>query len=78
MIGGDTRVAKFFINCLADPAETVAKELVPKLRKIAIEMEAPGSSKSNYVRYLTKVKAYRQILGRLFLGLRKDRFITEQ
>ena len=75
--GGDTPTSKFFINCLADPAEKVADELVPQVRRIAQEQQAPGSGKSQYVRYLTKVKAYGLIFNRLLFGKRKSRFIPE-
>lgn len=77
LTGNDTPTAKFFINCLAEPAETVADELVPKVRKVAQDMKAPGSGKSQYIRYLTKFKAYSQILGRLVLGRRKSKYVPE-
>ena len=34
MAGADNKVSKFFINCLAEEPETVAKSLVPQIRKV--------------------------------------------
>ena len=77
LAGGDTPTAKFFINCLAEPPEVVASYLVPRMRKLAEDMRTPGSGKTSYIRYLTKGKAYGQILARLLLGRRKNRFLKE-
>jgi chlorophyll(ide) b reductase len=73
MSGSDTRQAKFFINVLAEPAETVAEYLVPRVRKIVGE----NKNNSTYTRYLTGFKAYTQILARLLFKARKDRFVPE-
>jgi chlorophyll(ide) b reductase len=62
---------------LADPPEVVAKLLVPQIRKVALDMELPGSGKPQYIRYLTKLKAYSQIFQRLLFGQRKNRFLEE-
>lgn len=78
LAGNDTPTAKFFINCLAENADTVADELVPKVRKVALDMKTPGSGKPQYIRYLTKIKAYRQIFGRLLFGQRKSRYVSEE
>ena len=71
--GADSKAAKFFINCLAEQPETVAQELVPRIRQVPQQ----GSS-SSYIRFLTKGKAYTQILGRLLAGQRKNRWVTEE
>ena len=80
MAGADNKVSKFFINCLAEQPETVAKNLVPRIRKI------PGAQRTSilaalgsgeYIRFLTKSKAYGNILRRLTVGDRKNRFIDE-
>eukprot|EP00891_Asterochloris_glomerata_P006421 jgi/Astpho2/6421/Aster-08104 len=73
MSGADSKAAKFFINCLAEQPETVAQELVPRIRQVPQQ----GSS-SSYIRFLTKGKAYTQILGRLLAGRRKNRWVTEE
>jgi hypothetical protein len=31
-----------------------------------------------YIRFLTQTKAYSQILGRIFAGQRKNRFVQEE
>lgn len=78
MAGADSRVARFFINCLAERPETVAQYLVPRMRAVPGEPRSLlGGVGSEYIRFLTKPKAYGQILGRLLLGQRKDRFVNE-
>jgi len=82
MSGADNRVSKFFINCLAENPETVADYLVPRIRGV------PGSFRSSplaallaggqYIRFLTKPKAYSQILRRLVSGERKDKHVSEE
>ncbi len=42
MAGADTPTAKFFINCLAEPAEEAAGFLVPRVRKVPQEAKALG------------------------------------
>ena len=37
-----TPTAKFFINCLAEPPEEVAQYLVPRIRKVPLEMRSIG------------------------------------
>ncbi|KAL8542037.1 hypothetical protein ACS0TY_003046 [Phlomoides rotata] len=59
MSGANTKQAKFFINVLAEPAEEVAKYLVPNIRSIPIN----GSGKPTYIRFLTGVEAYSQIFS---------------
>ena len=44
--GADTPTAKFFINCLAEPAEEVAQYLVPRIRKVPQEARSIGGSMS--------------------------------
>ncbi|CAK9866379.1 unnamed protein product [Sphagnum jensenii] len=73
MTGGDTRVAKFFINALAEPADKVAQYLVPRIRLIASDRK----SNSTYTRFLTGFKAYTKILARLLFKARKDRYLPE-
>jgi chlorophyll(ide) b reductase len=80
MAGADNKVSKFFINCLAEKPETVSESLVPRIRKI------PGAQRTSilaalgsgeYIRFLTKSKAYGNILRRVTVGDRKSRFIDE-
>ncbi|KAL3158125.1 hypothetical protein ABBQ32_011723 [Trebouxia sp. C0010 RCD-2024] len=80
MSGADTKAAKFFINCLAEETHVVADALVPRIRKIPYESKGSGGGGggSTYIRYLTKQKAYTQILGRLISGRRKNRFVQEE
>ncbi|CAK0785209.1 hypothetical protein CVIRNUC_008415 [Coccomyxa viridis] len=80
MAGADTPTAKFFINCLAEPAEEVAQYLVPRIRKVPQEARSIGGSMSQgtYIKYLTKTKAYSQIIARLVTGARKNRFVSEE
>ena len=77
--GADTKAAKFFINCLAEEAHVVADALVPRIRKVPQESKGFGGGVggSTYIKYLTKQKAYAQILGRLIGGRRKNRFVKE-
>lgn len=78
MAGADTPVAKFFINCLAERPETVAQELVPQIRAVpAAGKGLLGDVPGQYIRFLTKPKAYGQILTRLATGARKNRFVSE-
>ncbi|GAB4813022.1 hypothetical protein N2152v2_000068 [Parachlorella kessleri] len=77
--GADNKIAKFFINCLAERPDTVAKFLVPRIRRVPVSTRAPlgGVGQSAYIRYLTKPKAYKQIIVRLLTGARKNRFVPE-
>ncbi|MCO5593858.1 hypothetical protein L7F22_047876 [Adiantum nelumboides] len=74
MSGSDTPQAKFFINVLAEPAETVAEFLVPRVRGLSEN----GSTKPTYIRFLTGFKAYSQILSRLLFNARKNRYVREE
>ncbi len=78
--GADTATAKFFINCLADPPEEVAAYLVPRIRRVPLDSRtlAGAIGQGSYIKYLTKSKAYGQILARLLTGARKDRFVPEE
>lgn len=73
MSGSNTPQAKFFINILAEPADTVAKTLVPRIRASS----ANSNTKSTYIRFLTGFKAYSQILARLLFSSRKNRHVRE-
>ncbi|KAK9819695.1 hypothetical protein WJX72_001307 [[Myrmecia] bisecta] len=77
MSGTDTSTAKFFVNCLAESPETVAEYLVPRVRRVPAESRSLGGISSQYIRYLTKAKAYTQILMRLVAGQRKNRWVAE-
>lgn len=84
MAGADSKVSKWFINCLAEKPESVAKFLVPRIRDVAaMDMNGPigkirgAVGMGEYIRFLTKSRAYRQILERVILGKRKDRFVSE-
>ncbi|GBF95247.1 chlorophyll(ide) b reductase chloroplastic [Raphidocelis subcapitata] len=79
MSGADNKASKFFINCLAEEPEEVARFLVPRVRRIPQDSATlTGGVGSAYIRFLTKPKAYGQILRRLLLGERKDRFVQEE
>ena len=43
--GADTKAAKFFINCLAEQPEDVAKFLVPRIRQVCSSLLMPHSVK---------------------------------
>eukprot|EP00877_Chromochloris_zofingiensis_P005359 jgi/Chrzof1/14824/Cz09g17200.t1_NOL[v5.2] len=78
MSGANTPTAKFFVNCLAEEPNTVASYLVPRIRKVPEQATTlTGGMNSQYIQYLTKPKAYGQILGRLLTGARKNRFVHE-
>ena len=70
MAGKDvTDVSRFFINVLAETAEDSAEYLAPRVR------EVEGRDKA--IVYLTKAKAFRQLLERLVLKRRKDLWVKE-
>ncbi|XP_076885285.1 chlorophyll(ide) b reductase NOL, chloroplastic-like isoform X2 [Bidens hawaiensis] len=73
MSGANTKQAKFFINVLAEPADEVAKYLVPNIRSIP----SSGSTRPTYIRFLTGLKAYSQIFSRLAFGARRNRYFVE-
>lgn len=80
MAGADNQVSKFFINCLAETPETVAKFLVPRMRSVpsqSSQLPIPNSFLGKYIRFLTPIKAYSQIALRLASGKRKNRFVQE-
>ncbi|KAL1828270.1 hypothetical protein DCAR_0207468 [Daucus carota subsp. sativus] len=74
MSGANTKQAKFFINVLAEPAEVVAKYLVPSIR----EIPANGSTRPTYIRFLTGIKAYSKIFSRLAFGARRNKYVVEE
>lgn len=74
MSGANTKQAKFFINVLAEPADEVAKYLVPNIRSIP----SSGSTRPTYIRFLTGLKAYSQIFSRLAFGARRNRYLVEE
>ncbi|KAK1374156.1 chlorophyll(Ide) b reductase NOL, chloroplastic [Heracleum sosnowskyi] len=74
MSGANTKQAKFFINVLAEPAELVAKYLVPSIRSIP----ANGSTRPTYIRFLTGIKAYSKIFSRLAFGARRNKYVVEE
>ncbi|KAK9839985.1 hypothetical protein WJX74_001479 [Apatococcus lobatus] len=78
MSGADTQVAKFFINCLAEEPATVAQYLVPRIRQVPTTSKGlGGGGKALDIRFLTKPKAYSQILLRLIAQQRKNRWVQE-
>ena len=81
MAGADNKISKFFINCLAEQPETVAANLVPRIRAVPATQErnplASVVGSGEYIRFLTKPRAYVQILRRLLAGDRKNRFVAE-
>lgn len=78
--GADTKAAKFFINVLAEEASVVADALVPRIRKVPQDSRGSGGgvAGSTYIKFLTKQKAYTQILARFLGGRRKNRFVQEE
>eukprot|EP00873_Tetraselmis_striata_P037875 jgi/Tetstr1/458139/TSEL_044631.t1 len=78
MSGANTPQAKWFINCLAEPAEDVATFLVPRMRQVLSSAgNGNGGAQPTYIQYLTKPKAFSQIFGRALFGLRKNRWVKE-
>ena len=69
--------AQFFVNVLAETANTCAAALVPQLRGCLLERQARGGVGKD-IRFLTKLKAYTQLAARLAFGVRKDRHVVEQ
>jgi len=55
----------------------VADALVPRIRKVPQD-SGGGVGGSTYIKFLTKPKAYTQIIGRLIGGRRKNRFVQEE
>jgi chlorophyll(ide) b reductase len=78
MAGADTKVSRWFINRLAERPETVAKNLVPRVRQVVAEASPLpiAGIPSAYVRFLTKPTAYSKILKGL-IGVGKNRFVNE-
>ena len=81
MAGADNKISKFFINCLAEEPKTVAETLVPKIRAVpssqANSILAKTLGTGEYIRFLTNSRAYSQILRRLIVGERKNKFVPE-
>ncbi|GLI65934.1 hypothetical protein VaNZ11_009608 [Volvox africanus] len=79
MTGANTPTAKFFINCLAEPAADVAAYLVPRIRAVPQSSVNPltGTLSATYIRFLTQSKALKQIGARLLTGARKSRYVPE-
>ena len=73
MSGADTPQSKFFINCMAESPEAVADYLVPRIRDVP-KKRSTGA----YIKFLTPVKAYGNILARLVLGRNKGRHVPEE
>lgn len=85
MAGADNMASRWFINCLAERPEDVASWMVPRIREAAAADPSSMIGRmrtmlgiGEYIRFLTKFKAYRQIFERLVLGKRKDRFVIEE
>ena len=72
--------AKFFVNVIAETAEDSAQHMVSQLRGVLLEGRAKGGpsvGQGKDIAFLTKFKAYSQLLGRLVFGARKDRWVKE-
>jgi hypothetical protein len=63
------------------PHETHAPISDPRARSISMlppcPFPAPSGPRQQYIQFLTKPKAYGQILKRLVLGERRNRFVPE-
>ena len=80
MAGADNRFSRLMINCLAEEPETMADFLVPRIRQVPDTVEKsflPSILLGQYIKFLTPVKAYSQIILRLVAGQRKDRYVIE-
>lgn len=79
MAGANNPTAKFFINCLAEPAADVARFLVPRVREVPTTSVNPltGALSPTYIRFLTQQKALQQVAARLLTGARKSRYVPE-
>ena len=73
-------IVLFPFHRTAEKPEDVASFLVPRVRRVPIDSISPinGSIHPSYVQFLTKPKAFTQLLARFLLGARKDRFVKEQ
>lgn len=80
MAGADNRFSRLMINCLAEEPETMADFLVPRIREVPEKVEKsflPSVLLGQYIKFLTPVKAYSQIIMRLVTGQRKDKYVVE-
>lgn len=80
MAGADNRFSRLMINCLAEEPETMADFLVPRIREVPEKVETsflPSIFLGQYIKFLTPVKAYSQIIMRLIAGKRKDKYVIE-
>jgi chlorophyll(ide) b reductase len=73
MSGADTTQSKFFINCMAESADTVADYLVPRIRDVP-RKRTTGTN----IKFLTPAKAYGNIFARLLFGRHKGRYVPEE
>ena len=61
----------------AAPRVAVTGPSTPALRSLYCRA-SPPPYRLQYIRFLTQTKAYSQILGRIFAGQRKNRFVQEE
>jgi chlorophyll(ide) b reductase len=66
---GDASTLRFF-NFLAEEPETVARNLVPRVRAVVLR----NSPKSEYVKFLTLPRAFALVAGGFLFGLRANRY----
>lgn len=81
MAGADNRFSRLMINCLAEEPDTMANFLVPRIREVPDKIEKsflPSILLGQYIKFLTPVKAYSQIIMRLVAGQRKDKYVIEE
>lgn len=78
-VRADNKVSKWFINALAEEPATVAAALVPRMRAVPGESQSPLAAivGGQYIRFLTKPRAYGQIIKRLLAGERKNKYVSE-
>ena len=79
MSGADNPQYKWFINCLAEPATTVADFLVPRVRQVPARerISTMSAITPEDIRFLTVPGAFQRILSKAMLGKHKNRWVEE-
>jgi chlorophyll(ide) b reductase len=74
MSGNADVQSRRFFNYLAEEPDTVASNLVPRIRALAL---GAGDKRNTYIRFLTLPRAFLQIASGFLLGVRKNRYFDE-